>query len=1168
VVAAVDIAIAQEALTEAQRLGSGEENVIADAFVLLFSRNDKPAAHAKLAELNTPMSRSAGFLVAAHGETPDIALKWLTDTETRFIDLDPDGKQQVLARRIQAGDWTGALTDVESLADTDFETTPVLLVSAATVNLAHAIHKDLRGALSNLLSETDTFPLGADASSIAFRAKARALYEKAADSFAALACDKAAGSAADHALWLSLRDPATADAARRELEASMADPRLRLRRLPMALAFGLKLDLASVEREIDRETTLSGGKSIEAAIARFAVANMQREPGEFAAYIADHRAQLIQYYNPQYIDALEIELLARSGQTDEARSKLVLLQDKEMPAQALTTLSRVIDEAAGADGVAIREQQYATSGAIADLYSLVQLLKERRAYSKLAVYGKALFEGTKDLPSAEIYVDALYEQGQNQEITELAIKYPELVQGSEILRSVVPWAYYRHGDLLTAKALHSKFSVSRDIPNDRLLFVNIAIAAGDWNSLGTFVESEWTNRNDRDAVELLRAGQLAQRIGATGRSQELIREAAAKADGNPYILAGCYSAATSAGWEDDPAIHEWLRTAIEASGEDGPIQKADLREILDRQPDWNEHEQRMWDALLSGSVPMFAAARALKRTLLEMYLVPALSNLNESDPRKRGLIFSFSGARPLVRPPGKRWGLDVTSIFTLSLLGLLETVIDASDSVTIAHTTLGWLFQEREDLQFHQPSRVRDALEIKRLLDSGSLQRFDGVAAPAALEHEVGHEMARYLVAATTIDEPESAQKIVIRPYPLHKPETFMDEVADISGYEKHIAGCIDLIAALHKLGRITAAEEQRARSYLALHERPWPHTPGIETGATLFLDSLAVTYLQHIGLLERLKQAGFTVFISGEEIDTDNALVRYEAMGDRAKRIIENIRDILARNISTGKISLTPLAERDPDEPFELRQHPTMVLFDRAQNIDSFVIDDRFQNQHTAIGTSYGERSVLTSIDLVLLLAEEKLISTAEFMEDITTLRRAGLLLVPHRQGEILELINSATVVDEQIQETAELRAVREALLRAQMTDTLQLPRESVWLDGLARQLIDAIRAQWNNHISDEVARARSYWLLSLLDTRGWSHRIPEDGPSVSDRYRTMMLALLILPDASNDVRERYWRWFEDAALAQFREESPDDYGELVARIEALITKRAEEVAQGGTVG
>ena len=61
----------------------------------------------------------------------------------------------------------------------------------------------------------------------------------------------------------------------------------------------------------------------------------------------------------------------------------------------------------------------------------------------------------------------------------------------------------------------------------------------------------------------------------------------------------------------------------------------------------------------------------------------------------------------------------------------------------------------------------------------------------------------------------------------------------------------------LRAKGVLTLEEEQRALAYLKLHERRWVSEPKIGDGAEIYLDDLATTYLQTVGVLAKLKAAG-----------------------------------------------------------------------------------------------------------------------------------------------------------------------------------------------------------------------------------------------------------------------------------------------------------------------
>ena len=123
-----------------------------------------------------------------------------------------------------------------------------------------------------------------------------------------LGCLRASQEAGDRALWLALRDPQTKIEAEIELVRSMRDRAHSLRRLPLALQFGLVLDLNSVEREIDRQEVLSDGMSPEVALARFSIA-LTKGPLEAVAYLDKHRQLLLRYLNPSFVASVEIQNL-------------------------------------------------------------------------------------------------------------------------------------------------------------------------------------------------------------------------------------------------------------------------------------------------------------------------------------------------------------------------------------------------------------------------------------------------------------------------------------------------------------------------------------------------------------------------------------------------------------------------------------------------------------------------------------------------------------------------------------------------------------------------------------------------------------------------------------------------------------------------------------------
>ena len=110
-------------------------------------------------------------------------------------------------------------------------------------------------------------------------------------------------------------------------------------------------------------------------------------------------------------------------------------------------------------------------------------------------------------------------------------------------------------------------------------------------------------------------------------------------------------------------------------------------------------------------------------------MLPVLANVETIDPRRRVLLYSYSGARRGVssRMPHSI-AIDPTALLIAGTCGLLERIMRAVSRVVVPHSTLGWLFEEKQRIRFHQPSRVASAREIRRLVDSGLLKPIEPTA--------------------------------------------------------------------------------------------------------------------------------------------------------------------------------------------------------------------------------------------------------------------------------------------------------------------------------------------------------------------------------------------------------------------------------------------------------
>ena len=399
--------------------------------------------------------------------------------------------------------------------------------------------------------------------------------------------------------------------------------------------------------------------------------------------------------------------------------------------------------------------------------------------------------------------------------------------------------------------------------------------------------------------------------------------------------------------------------------------------------------------------------------------------------------------------------------------------------------------------------------------------------------------------------EGDYTQHIVVRPAPVHRLSSLMEEEADLSDHSPVLSGCLAVIEKLKQKGQITAKEEKRARAFFHLKEKPWPNQPEISDGAVLYLDDLTINYLQHLGLLEKLKDGGLRAVLSPREVSETDILIAYDHHADEVNNVIERIRGTLNTRIATGQIKVGGRRNFGMEDDNSIPEHPTLSIVALAPDCDFAVSDDRFLNQHANFDCDGILVPLLSTLDVLDALARFSVISGEDLLEHRTCLRRAGYLFVPVNADELEQCLNDSAVVEGKIIETAELKAIRESLLRVRMSDWLQLPAEAPWLDATLKTFIEVLKRLWQDDANLKEVTAYSNWLLGQVDLRGWAHRlIPENVDDFVRIGRGSYMHFLLSPptDVQPVTVDAYWNWVEETILAPAKEKFPDLYEWLVS--------------------
>jgi hypothetical protein len=316
----------------------------------------------------------------------------------------------------------------------------------------------------------------------------------------------------------------------------MRDPAHSLRRLPLAVQFGLNLDLQAVEKEIDRQETLSGGSSPDAALARFSIALTKKSPREVAEYVDRHREQLFKHLNPSFVTSIEVQMLAKSGQIELAETRIQQLSDTNQTGHERERLTRIIAEAKGANPTEARERLFQTSDTLTDLANLVEHLESQKDWQRLVTYGRAFFERTHDVSGCRVFAQALFETSDFKGVVDLLSNRPDLVGHSDYLESLLVWSLYRTGDVKECRRRLVKLRAKREM---------------------------------MPTTEFLPSVLPSPQVIGPPLSRLWSRNGINEMSGN-------------AGWESE-ITSIWLERAAALSGEDGPVKRVSLKEVFDLQ---------------------------------------------------------------------------------------------------------------------------------------------------------------------------------------------------------------------------------------------------------------------------------------------------------------------------------------------------------------------------------------------------------------------------------------------------------------------------------------------------------------------------------------------------------------------------------------------------------
>ena len=954
---------------------------------------------------------------------------------------------------------------------------------------------------------------------------------------------------AEWKLWLKLMDPReenrqdSIDNIRQNLESETPNVNLVL----YSWFFNIEFNRNPLKCYLSKRDRLGGLTEDEERALYFVIWNSmiatEISAREFLTHQKMHQDRLVGVLSTNLLIAMRIEALLRDDQIDRARTALDE-SSGDLDEAEVVRLTAMIDAHVGVDTRADLERAYRETGDLIDLQNLINCLEYVDDREALWPLLQKLMSRHRTIANATKVISCLMVRPffDHQRVLEFLESYSDLVARSPDLQLAKGYALFQRGRLSDAKTVNDQLLESPEAAIALHLDFNIALACGDWERLPAIAEREWPRRNEHDPEILL---SLAEAAGLQGRNPDralaLARLAAKKAPDDARVLMTAYDMHIRFG-RDEEADPSWLAKAVEQSSEDaGPAWSLDFRTIVTKLIPENQERlaeiERKW---LGSEIPSGIAASLFRIPLTRLFLQIPRNNCEQFDQRRNVVVpIVFGGRAPVELRKDWAVGLDISSILVLHYLDLLPLIFDVFKEVKLAPDIMSCLLMEQDMVRFHQPSRVRNAQQVRDLCNQQRLRVVAGLGAPSeTITEEVGQELAVLLNAAK-----ENGGKAVCV-LPINRPGSLLEKIANTDGWNDQIVSVADFCSLLHTGGKIDTDSHKRAQMFFHLQGQvvknvlDWSVLEG-----TIYLDNLVLSYLQGAKVLGSVAAAGLDLRIHPDVLEDLDALVAAGDSGEELVREIDAIRNTLRTAVEAGKASYLPRV-MDADDIISHRNEQftaTRSLLAAADECDAICIDDRFVNSNLNFRIAEHSNSLvpLTCIfDLLDRFVENRSLSSENLWAVRHKLRVGGFIFVSVEEDELCHWLNKSDIEEDHLLESAELKTIRQSMARIMSLGLMNHEEETTLFAEMPIRCASVVRSLWADELlTVEAAAVRSDWIWRHLIVATFADReIPETGNSVPGLHEFIRkcVGLVCLPiGAVPENRSRsYADWLERTVL------------------------------------
>jgi len=1107
---------AAELLETASALAVNSESVLLVNAIRTAS-NGVSGAMAMLASRDSPEVMTARYLIhrrsAQGAKAIKVAIKWFKSAGAVINTFDEDGQALILNDLMRSKCWVNAI-DIAQMVSGDACEHPYLLWNCALAALCETTPKDRREEILDRPPLWDLlhFPLSATVNGINAKARAIKLFERLHKIAKCLKLALLSNNALEYLLWLRLTNAHSDPDTLSEVETLIGATEGWERWVPLAISSGLRLDLMKVRRQLDQRYVRCGTLDFHSSRALLATLLAPGTTATAAEWRAIRPRVAPHFRDIFFLVSLEVQAHLRDNALAEARAALSVIGDSPEAARLRRQMENLISERGGEDVVARRQAEFSLTDETFDLEQLMISLSDSRRWSELARYSRMMFERLNSVEAAERHVTALKKASQWKEVGEFFEKFPEFSEKSSLLAGL-----HAHTALLLSDWAAAGQIIRR---SNRAMVAHVqfqsSLLSFQWSKFNTQIDSALDIPRSYDPNYLLQLATVAAVIDRASDSKLLTSHAANASPDEPRILFSAFLQAARGMWDEEESPGGWLKRAVEDPSSNEVIQRKSLSDLVELAPIWRERMARSWSAIQTGNLWLAEYGKWTNQHLSHITVGTAVRNHDEPDVRKRSIIPAFSGARiPLPLANGKRVGIDPTALLNLAYLGLLERLQEIYSTVAVPHQTGAWLMEEFEHAKFHQPRHIKEASDLMLYIALDKIRICPEVACDdKMLVFQVGLELADLLGRARAIHSSGSGSgnaTFVICTSPVHLVDSLMQKHAILDDYFDVLRSPTCLVNSLYRLGILTQQEIEKAHAFMGTIDSGWRDDAHIPQGAELFFDSLAINYLQALGLLEKLASSSFKLVVHANLRDRAGDYAALQESGRQHHKLLGRVREFLTQGAKSGLVEVLPLPFECWGESEELSSY-SLDLFRIQGRFDSILIDDRFFNRHSSNQEQAGSSiPIHCTLDVLDHLRDIKKIQNSDWLTYRTMLRRSGYALIPVHQTELLEAAAASALL---AQEGLDLRAIRESVALIQIRGLLDLPTEHPWLVTLVRGCNRTLVNLARDPASPKRVKLLE-WLLELVDVKDFGHSLPAE--ISREAFRSLELAsyLVLLSDA-----------------------------------------------------